>query len=378
MNIAIIGNPVTNVSSGKFLLKFSKVISKIAQEVYIINDGEIDIENRKIHVIGTTRFVRKIESIKRSNLTALLGFLMAQFGFTIGLVRYTKKVDVVFVFPIIMFVPVLFAKIMGKKIFLYEAQDIYSEYSKSGLIARLKFFVLWSTRKIVLDLTDYIIVEGKSIIYQNRIEPYQSKTYVCPQFVDKKYRFTKPYTMRENIVGFIATLDKRKGAIEFALAVRQILEFCKELHFVIVGKGPLLNEVKSILMDHVDSDTVQIIEHVPEDSFSEFINELKLCVLPSTHEGLPNIILEAMACGTPVLATPVGAIPDVIKDAETGFIMEDNSPECIAESVMRVLNYPDLDRIVKNAYKLIEEEYTYGAAIRRYKNALARCKEVRR
>ena len=85
MNIAIIGNPVTNVSSGKFLLKFSKVISKIAQEVYIINDGEIDIENRKIHVIGTTRFVRKIESIKRSNLTALLGFLMAQFGFTIGL-----------------------------------------------------------------------------------------------------------------------------------------------------------------------------------------------------------------------------------------------------------------------------------------------------
>lgn len=378
MNIAIIGNPVTNVSSGKFLIKFSKVISKIAQEVYIINDGEIDIENRKIHVIGTTRFVRKIESIKRSNLTALLGFLMAQFGFTIGLVRYTKKVDVVFVFPIIMFVPVLFAKIMGKKIFLYEAQDIYSEYSKSGLIARLKFFVLWSTRKIVLDLTDYIIVEGKSIIYQNRIEPYQPKTYVCPQFVDKKYRFTKPYAMRENIVGFIATLDKRKGAIEFALAVRQILEFCKELHFVIVGKGPLLNEVKSILMDHVDSDTVQIIEHVPEDSFPEFINELKLCVLPSTHEGLPNIILEAMACGTPVLATPVGAIPDVIKDAETGFIMEDNSPECIAESVMRVLNYPDLDRIVKNAYKLIEEEYTYGAAIRRYKNALARCKEVRR
>lgn len=58
--------------------------------------------------------------------------------------------------------------------------------------------------------------------------------------------------------------------------------------------------------------------------------------------------------------------------------MEDNSPECIAESVMRVLNYPDLDRIVKNAYKLIEEEYTYGAAIRRYKNAFARCKEVRR
>ena len=50
-----------------------------------------------------------------------------------------------------------------------------------------------------------------------------------------------------------------------------------------------------------------------------------------------------MGCGTPVLATSVGGVPDVIKDKETGFIMEDNSPECIAENIERVLNHPDLD-----------------------------------
>jgi len=78
----------------------------------------------------------------------------------------------------------------------------------------------------------------------------------------------------------------------------------------------------------------------------------------------------AMACGTPVLATPVGGIPDVIKDEETGFILEDNSPECIAENVIRALNHPDLDRIVKNARKLIEERYTYEAAVERYRKIL--------
>jgi len=92
--------------------------------------------------------------------------------------------------------------------------------------------------------------------------------------------------------------------------------------------------------------------------------------LPSYTEGLPNVMLEGMACGTPVLATPVGAIPDVIKDGETGFIMEDNSPACIAENIERALNNPDLERIIENARELVEKEFTYEATVERYKKAL--------
>lgn len=77
-----------------------------------------------------------------------------------------------------------------------------------------------------------------------------------------------------------------------------------------------------------------------------------------------------MGYGTPVLATPVGSIPDEIKDGETGFIMENNSPECIAKNIMRILEYLDLDRIVKNARKLVEREFTYEAAVERYRKIL--------
>ncbi|HJH26821.1 MAG TPA: hypothetical protein C5S37_08640 [Methanophagales archaeon] len=77
-----------------------------------------------------------------------------------------------------------------------------------------------------------------------------------------------------------------------------------------------------------------------------------------------------MACGTPVLATPVGAIPDVIKDGNTGFIMKDKSPECIAKNVMRALEHPNLERIVENARALVEREFTYEAAVERYRKIL--------
>ena len=114
---------------------------------------------------------------------------------------------------------------------------------------------------------------------------------------------------------------------------------------------------------------------IPHDELPKYLNQLKLLVLPSYTEGLPNIMLEAMACGTPVLATPVGAIPEVIKDEETGFILKNNSPECIAENVMRALEHPNLGEIVNNARNLIERKYTYEAAVERYRWMLGKIME---
>ncbi len=77
-----------------------------------------------------------------------------------------------------------------------------------------------------------------------------------------------------------------------------------------------------------------------------------------------------MGCGTPVLATSVGGIPDLIKDGKIGFIMKDKSPECIAKNVMRALEHPNLERIVENARALVEQEFTYEAAGERYRKIL--------
>jgi glycosyltransferase involved in cell wall biosynthesis len=368
MNVAIIGNPITNISSGKFIEKYSKIFETLSDKVYIINDGVFKLDDPKYIVIPSTRCARIVKnmSLSYSYFFSFLSFLMSQIGSTFGLLKCARKVDVVIVFPITLFLPVIIAKIMRKKIVLYQAQDIFSEWSDSCLAAKVKFKILLYSREIVLRCATSIIIEGYHVVDDSFRERYKSKIQVCPPYVYDHYLVNKPLNLRERKIGFVATLDSRKGALEFAQAVK-LLSGYKDFTFTIVGDGELKFGIRSLLADEIDKKSVQQLDSLDEQYFTTFLSGLKLLVLPSRSEGLPNIILESMACGTPVLATPVGAIPDIIIDGETGFLMADNQPRCIAENIVRALESSNLEIIVYNAQKLIRDEYSLQKVRDRYK-----------
>jgi glycosyltransferase involved in cell wall biosynthesis len=132
--------------------------------------------------------------------------------------------------------------------------------------------------------------------------------------------------------------------------------------------------IKASLQEEDLTARIDLPGWISHDDLPTYLNQLRLLVLPSYTEGLPNIMLEAMACGTPVLATPVGAIPDVIIDGKTGFIMENNSPECIAENVTRALNSPDLERIAENGRRFVEENFSFEKTVENWKGILQNIK----
>jgi glycosyltransferase involved in cell wall biosynthesis len=96
---------------------------------------------------------------------------------------------------------------------------------------------------------------------------------------------------------------------------------------------------------------------VPQEQLGEIYDRAGVVVLVSQMEGLPNVVLEAMAHGKAVIATPVGGIPSVIKDGTTGFLVPVGDAVALRETIKRVLADDDLRRRVGEAARARVIEY---------------------
>jgi len=207
--------------------------------------------------------------------------------------------------------------------------------------------------------SDKLIVYSPSIIDQLNLHQYDKKIAIThrhfPNF--DLFRFKSDVEQRDNVVGYVGRLSHEKGVLNFVKAIPTILRAWSNVTFLIIGEGPLEGEIRKCVESDATSGKAKLTGWIPHQELPDCLVSMKLLVLPSYAEGLPNVMLEAMACGTPVLAPAVGSIPDVITDGETGFFMHDNSPSCLAETVIKTLENPHLKRIAANARTLVESEF---------------------
>jgi glycosyltransferase involved in cell wall biosynthesis len=175
-----------------------------------------------------------------------------------------------------------------------------------------------------------------------------------------------PLNKRPVTVGYIGRLAEEKGVWNFIRALPWIIAGRRDIHVFIGGDGPLLQELQEYVKNSGLAERVTFVGWIPHEDLPRRLNGLRLLVLPSYTEGLPNIMLEAMACGTPVLATPVGAIPDFIRDGATGFILASNTPEGIAASVLAALDRPELESVANAAGDYVREEITCERAMEQF------------
>ncbi len=133
---------------------------------------------------------------------------------------------------------------------------------------------------------------------------------------------------------YVGRLEKYKGIHFLLKAFPKIKRSMSDLKVVVVGKGSFKEELKSLVSSLNIQDNVEFLENVPEDDLIELYLSSCAFVYLSQYEGLPVAVLEAMACGLPVIATRVGGIPEVVQQAETGFLL--NFPPDEKELIDRI------------------------------------------
>ena len=364
LNIGVITSPIGDASKTP-VSNLVNILLPISNNIYFItgNAGcDLFIENEKTHTYG-------IQYKLGSNMfTKIVRYTYLQLRISCMLAKIAGNTDtwIFFIGANTLVLPVLTAKLLRKNVVLaLPSSSLMLKFANDKFYKPVEIM-----ERINLSISNKVILYSPNLIQEYDLEKYKNKISIAHEhFLDfDKFKTKKQLDERDNLVGYIGRLSEEKGMLGFVKAIPLLKD--ENIKFLIGGDGQLQDEIEEYLVKENLNDNVKLTGWIPHDELPEYLNELKLLVLPSYTEGLPNIMLEAMACGTPVLATPVGAIPDVIKDRKTGFILENNSPKCIAETVVRVLNYPNLDEIAKNARELVEREFTYEAAVERYKAIL--------
>jgi len=274
--------------------------------------------------------------------------------------------------------PILAARAAGKTVVLEPRGDVPLTLRLSwerrlpGPVARPLAGSVWALERTCYHFSDAIVTYTPSMATELELQQFEEKLYPHgARYIDTEaFAPEHPFEERDDVVGVVGRLDEEKCVRELGAAAR---EFPPGATLRFVGDGPLRGELECDLADLVDAGRVEFAGWVDHDEVPAQLNEMRLLVLPSqSTEGLPTTILESMACGTPVYATPVSGVPDVVRDGETGFHMTDRSPETIGAAVREILAREDLGEIADNARRLTENEYSFEAAVERYRSILRR------
>ncbi len=133
------------------------------------------------------------------------------------------------------------------------------------------------------------------------------------------------------IILFIGNLLKSKGVQELKNGFLQLAKPGDTLFFI--GDGPM----KKRLADKKTGCAVILKGRIPHQEISLWLNAADLLCLPSYQEGVPNVILEALACGTPVVATKVGGIPEILPERECGILVPAGDTLVLMEAIKEAL-----------------------------------------
>lgn len=173
------------------------------------------------------------------------------------------------------------------------------------------------------------------------------------------------------LVTTIGRLHEQKGMAYFLRAAASIRRSLPRCHFLVVGRGPLEAELKALVKQFQLESHVSLLGFT--DDVAAVLRATDVFVLASLWEGMPNVLLEAMAAAVPVVATRVEGVTDIVGDGKTGLLVMPQDVPAIASAVLRLLQDPDRARAMGAAgQERVRKHFSLDVMVRRHQELYAR------
>jgi glycosyltransferase involved in cell wall biosynthesis len=174
------------------------------------------------------------------------------------------------------------------------------------------------------------------------------------------------------IIGCIGRLRKEKGQICLLKAFNSIKEKCNNCHIVFVGDGPDKDYLEQYAVSNNIQNRIHFVNY--QTNIINIYSEIDLLVLPSFTEGLPLVVLEAMAMGIPVIATNVGGVKDLVHENLTGQLIDSGNIHQMASAILRYFdNQEYFQTLAYEAKELINRYYSNNSIIHKYQSLYKNC-----
>jgi glycosyltransferase involved in cell wall biosynthesis len=197
------------------------------------------------------------------------------------------------------------------------------------------------------ELRTYGLDVGKIDIVRNGVD---EKTFV-------------PVNNRESTQKYVlytGVLRARKGLFDLVDCAEQVCRVHSTVKFVICGTGPFFSKIENEIQRRGLNGRVLLLGRVKRSRLIQLYQNATIHVVPSHYEGLPTVLLEAMSCGLPVVATNIGGNNEVISNGSNGFLVPPKNPKVMGEVILKLLDDEGLrERTGKAARKTIENYYTW-------------------
>lgn len=161
----------------------------------------------------------------------------------------------------------------------------------------------------------------------------------------------------DKVLIYVGRMLKSKGVYELLAAFLNLNANYPFMRLILVGDGPERVAINNIIYSN---NKIHLVGRIPHNEISQWLSASDIFVLPSYDEGLPNVILEAMACALPVVASRVGGIPEAVEDGQSGILVNKRDKNSLVKSIRYLLNNEELAmEMGRKGRRIIEQKFSW-------------------